>query len=213
MEQPVLIFGAGGLGKVVLEIFQSNDVVVYGFLDDDAKLHGTMIGDVSVLGSTDDQGFLKLIGKKCQAFIAGDDRRIKQELVSMLLTKRKVMPVNAIHQKAYLSSSSAVGHGNLIGPGVVVNSDAQLGNHNVMHAQCTLDYGTKIKDYVTLGAGSTIGAEVTIEEGAFIGAGATLVSGISVGANARIGAGSVVIANVGKKETVFGNPAQKVKGQ
>jgi sugar O-acyltransferase (sialic acid O-acetyltransferase NeuD family) len=213
MEQPVLIFGAGGLGKVVLEIFQSNDVVVYGFLDDDTKLHGTMIGEVAVLGSTDDQGFLKLIGQKCQAFIAGDDKRLKQKLVSMLLTKRKVMPVNAIHQNAYLSPSSAIGHGNLIGAGVVVNCNALIGNHNVMHAQCTLDYGSRIKDYVTVGAGSTIGAEVTIEEGAFIGAGATLVSGISIGANARIGTGSVVIANVGKNETVFGNPAQKVKGQ
>ena len=213
MEQPVLVFGGGGLGKVALEIFQSNDIVVYGFLDDDQKLHGTSIVEVPVLGSTDDQGYLKLIGKKCQAFIASDDKKLKQKLVSTLNTQRKVMPVNAIHQKAYLSASSAIGHGNLISAGVVVNSHAVLGNHNLLHAGCTIDYGTDIKDYVIVGAGSTIGAEVQIEEGVFIGAGATLVSGISVGANARIGAGSVVVSNIGENETVFGNPAQNVKDQ
>ena len=44
----------------------------------------------------------------------------------------------------------------------------------------------------------------------FIGSGVTIVPGIEIADNARIGAGSVVIANVGKGETVFGNPAAKV---
>jgi len=211
MEQPVLVFGADGLGKVALEIFQSNDIVVYGFLDDDPELLGTSIGEVPVLGSTDDQGFLKLIGKKCQAFIAGDDKKLKGKLVSMLNSQRKVMPVNAVHQHAYVSSSSSIGHGNLIGAGVVINCDSKLGDHNVLHANCTIDYQATLKDYITVGAGSTVGAQVNIEDGVFIGAGATLVSGISIGTNARIGAGSVVIGNVGENETVFGNPAQKVK--
>jgi acetyltransferase-like isoleucine patch superfamily enzyme len=39
----------------------------------------------------------------------------------------------------------------------------------------------------------------------------TIVSGVTVGKNARIGAGSVVISSVGNGETVFGNPAVKVK--
>ena len=210
MEQPVIIFGAGGLGRVTLEIFHSNQVVVYGLLDDNQELHGTTISDIPVLGSTDDQGYLKLIGKKCQAFVAEDDQKLKERLVSMLNSKRKVMPVNAIHQNAYLESSSSIGHGNLIQAGVVLNSEARLGNHNIIQANSTIDYGVKINHYVNVGAGSTIGAEVVIDHSAFIGAGATLVAGITVGANARIGAGSVVIADVDENETVFGNPAQNV---
>jgi len=69
----------------------------------------------------------------------------------------------------------------------------------------------KVADYVQIGAGSIINSEVTIEEGAFIGSGATIVSGVTIGKNARIGAGSVVISSVGANETVFGNPAAKVK--
>ena len=210
MEQPVLVFGASGLGKLAMEIFHSNGVVVYGFLDDHKSLHGELVDEVSVLGSTNDQEYLKLIGKKCQAFVAENDKRIKKDLVGMLNKKRKVMPVNAIHPGAYFSSSSSMGHGNLISAGVVVNANARSGNHGILHAQCTIDYEVSINDYVEVGAGSIVGSGVSIGTGVFIGAGATLVSGVTVGDHARIGAGSVVISDVAKNETVFGNPAQKI---
>ena len=54
MDNPVLIFGTGGLGRAALEIFESNKNVVYGFLDDNKKIHGTEIDNVLVLGKTSD---------------------------------------------------------------------------------------------------------------------------------------------------------------
>ena len=63
MENPVIIFGANPLGRMAKEIFESNGVVIYGFLDDDTKLHSKELDDAIILGSTDDDGFLKLIGK------------------------------------------------------------------------------------------------------------------------------------------------------
>jgi acetyltransferase-like isoleucine patch superfamily enzyme len=38
-----------------------------------------------------------------------------------------------------------------------------------------------------------------------------IISGVTIGKGARVGAGSVVIAPVKAGDTVFGNPAQKVK--
>ncbi|MBP9927344.1 MAG: acetyltransferase, partial [Cyclobacteriaceae bacterium] len=49
------------------------------------------------------------------------------------------------------------------------------------------------------------------EDEVFIGSGVTVVAGVTIGKGARVGAGSVVIANVKAGETVFGNPAQKIK--
>lgn len=66
MENPVLIFGANNIGRLAKDIFESNDHVVYGFLDDNKSMHGTELDDVVVLGSTDDDGFLKLIGKNAK---------------------------------------------------------------------------------------------------------------------------------------------------
>jgi len=211
MDNPVIIFGAKNLGIVALEIFQSHKIEVYCFLDDDASLHGKEINGITVLGNTDDDGFLKLIGKKTEAFIATDDNKLRKKFVEMLKERRKVMPANATHKEAFLSSNLEMGHGNLIDAKAILNAGVKIGNHNIIRSGAILDYSVKIDDFVQIGAGAIIGDNVEIEEGAFIGAGATLVSGIKIGKNARVGAGSVVIGSVAKNETVFGNPAEKVK--
>jgi len=38
-----------------------------------------------------------------------------------------------------------------------------------------------------------------------------VIASLTVGKNARVGAGSVVIRNVEKGKTVFGNPAEEMK--
>lgn len=210
MENPVLILGAGTIGAMALDIFKKNEVIVFGLLDDDPKLHGTEIDEVVVMGATDDEGFTKLIGKKCEAFVASDDTKLKKHLVQMLHDKRHVMPVNALHSSCHIGIEASLGHGNLLAANVVVNSKVQIGNHNNIFAAAVLDVEAKIADYVQIGAGALIGAQVQIEEGAFIGQGAVIVPGLSIGKNARIGAGSVVIENVAANSTVFGNPAKKI---
>ena len=210
MKNPVIIFGAGGIGPLALEIFQSNNIIVYGFLDDDVKLHGAEINTVSVLGSTDDERYLKLIGKKCEAFVAIDDNKLRASVVEMLLENRHVMPINAVHDTAYISGTASISNGTLFGAGVKVNTGVIVGNNCILNTGCIIEYNTKIADFVQIGAGAVIGANVTIADGAFIGAGAVIVSGVLIGKKARIGAGSVVVENVPGNTTIFGNPAKKV---
>lgn len=212
MNKPVIILGAKSLGKIALEIFQSHQIDVYCFLDDDEKLHNTEIGLVSILGSTDDDGFLKLIGQKCEAFVATDDAKIRRKLVEMLKERRKVMPNNAIHSEAIISAvDCSLGHGNLLDARVMLNAGVHIGHHNIIRAGAIIDYNTQIADFVHIGTGAVIGDNVQIDEGAFVGAGAVVVSGLRIGKNARIGAGSVVIRSIEAGETGFGNPAEKIK--
>ncbi|HOO08516.1 MAG TPA: acetyltransferase [Cyclobacteriaceae bacterium] len=211
MQNPVIIFGANYLGRAAKEIFEQNKVVVYGFLDDDKKLHNTEVDDVAVLGATDDETFLGLIGKKCEPFVATDDNRLRKSLVKMLNAERKSQPCNAIHRGATVPSRSSIGYGNLIDDKVALGVGTHMGHHNIINAGATLGVGAKVGDFVQVGAGCAIGHDVVLEDGAFIGAGVTIVSGVVIGKGARVGAGSVVVASVGEGETVFGNPAQKVK--
>lgn len=210
MENPVIILGAGQLGRSAKEIFEANGNVVYCFLDDNKSLHNTEIDTVTVLGSTDDDGFLKLIGKKCEAFVAADDNKLRKSLVRMLQEVRHVQPVNAIHKSCILASSSNMGHGNFLDAGVKVGAGASIGNHCLVNAGAILGAESRMGDFVQIGAGSIVNPGVVLEDEAFIGSGVTIVSGITIGKGARVGAGSVVIAPVKPGETVFGNPAQKV---
>lgn len=210
MDNPVIIIGAKGIAISALEIFKSNDVVVYGFLDDDETIHNTEIDNIPILGRTEDDGFLKLIGKKAEAFIAVDENDLRKGLVKLIVERRKKMPVNAVHQKAVIAESAHIGHGNFISAGVVIGANAKVENHCIIHPNAVVDYGAELKEYVQVGAGSNINAGVKVGKEVFIGSGATIVSGITIGDGARIGAGSLVIADVEKGQTVFGNPAQPV---
>ncbi|MDH5382957.1 MAG: NeuD/PglB/VioB family sugar acetyltransferase [Cyclobacteriaceae bacterium] len=211
MDKPVIIFGYGPLTRAAIEILVSNNIDIYGILDDKEENKDKEINNIPVLSNTNDQGFLKFIGKKCEAFIASDDNPFRKTLVKMLIEKRHVMPINAIHSKAYISDSAFFGHGNMINMGVTLGAGVEIKNHTILNSSCTLDHGVIVHDFVQIGSGTVVGAETIIEENVFIGTGCVLVPGIKIGKNARIGAGSVVISNVENNATVFGNPAVPVK--
>lgn len=208
MIQPVIIFGAGLTGKLALDAFHSNDVVVYGFLDDDAKLHGKEIGEIPVLGMTENEGFLKLIGRKCDAFIAAESLKERRFLFDMVVENRKKMPANAIHRQAWVSPYAKLLHGNLISAGAGIAAFARIGNGNLIHPNAVIETEAVLGDHVQVGSGSVIGREAEIGDGAFIGAGCTVIQGIKIGKNASIGAGSVVMADVPANAKVFGVPAK-----
>lgn len=210
MDNPVIIFGAGGLGKASLEIFQANEVVVYCFLDDDERLHGQEIGEIGIMGNTDDHGYTKFIGKKCDAFVALDERELRKGAFKMLNDRRKVMPINAVHPKATVSGNAYISYGLFANAGVVIGSFAKVGIGCILHSNAVVDYEAQLGDYVQVGAGSVIHAGAKIEDEVFIGAGVTIAGPLEVGKGARIGAGSVVVENVKKGVTVFGNPAKEV---
>jgi sugar O-acyltransferase (sialic acid O-acetyltransferase NeuD family) len=210
MENPVIIFGANYLGRAAKEIFEGNGNVIYGFLDDDKRIHQTEVDNILVIGSTDDDGFLKLIGKKCEAFVAIDDVKVRRNIVKMLHEVRKVQPANAVHKTAIIAVTSSMGHGNFVDQGVKVGAGASLGNHGLIHTGAIIGHEVTLGDFVQIGAGSIVNSGVVVEDDVFIGSGVTIISGITIGKGSRIGAGSVVIGHVKAGDTVFGNPAQKV---
>lgn len=211
MGKPVIILGACGLGKVSLDILQKNDIIVYGFLDDDPALQGQAINDVPVLGNTTEERYLDLIGEQCDVFIATEHQAQRQRMVDMLYEQSKVVPINAIHPSTIIAASAVLGYGNLLNANVILGTDTALGNHCLLHTRATIEYGAVIKDFVQVGAGSVVGAGATLNERVFVGAGATIVAGVEIGTAASIGAGAVVLANVKAGEIVLGNPAKPVK--
>jgi len=211
MENPVIIFGANYLGRQAKDILENNGNDIYGFLDDNKKLHNAVIDEVTVLGSTDDDGFLKLIGKKCDAVVAIDDNKVRKSLVTMLHERRHVQPVNVISKLAFIAKSASIGHGNFLDHQTTIGAGATIGNHVILQASSVVAPEARIGDFVQVGAGSIVNSGCEIADEVFIGTGVTIVGGVTIGKGARIGAGSVVISPVKAGDTVFGNPAQSVK--
>ncbi|MFQ3213077.1 MAG: sugar O-acyltransferase (sialic acid O-acetyltransferase NeuD family) [Marivirga sp.] len=209
-KKPVIILGAKGIGPSAAEIFKSNTVEVYCFLDDDKALHGQEIDLISVLGETTDDGYLKYIGNKCDAFVAEENLSARKKAVKMLNDRRKVMPANAIHATAVISDLAHIGYGNFINANVLIGANVTIPNHCILHSGAIVEYNVIVEDFVQIGAGTQINSNVSVGKETFIGSGVTIVSGVKIGKKANIGAGSVVVQDVKDGETVFGNPAKKV---
>lgn len=211
MDKPVIILGANSIGISAKEAFESNDVIVYGFLEDNKDREGELIGEVSILGSTDDSAYYSLIGNECEVFVATEEIELRKNLVESLVDERKTMPINAINNSSELSPTAEIGHGNFIGSGVILGPNAKIGNHLVINTGAIINTQAELGNFVQLGAGSIINSGVKIEDDVFIGSGVVIVSGIKIGKAARIGAGSIVVSDIKDGETVFGNPAKPIE--
>jgi sugar O-acyltransferase (sialic acid O-acetyltransferase NeuD family) len=205
---PVIIIGINPFALEVAHIFQKNEVVVYGFLDDDLKKKDTMIGEIPVLGTTEDDAYWKLIGKSCAVFVALENPIERKKMIVLIEDERSTKPVHAIHPSAQIADIKSLGYGIFIGASAVISPESKLGDHVIIGAGSILETGSQIESFAQIGAGCVIGKEAQIEKNAFVGINSTLVGSVKIGKGATVGAGSVVIENVPASKRVFGNPAK-----
>ena len=205
---PVIIIGVNPFGLEVAHVFEKNDIVIYGFLDDDPKKKDTSIGEIPVLGPADDESYFKLIGKNCGVFVALENPTERKKMIELILEEREVKPVNAIHPTANIADVKSLAYGVFIGSGAQILPETKLGDHVIIGSGAIIETGAQIADYASIGAGSVIGKEAIIENNVYVGIHSTIVGCVKVGKGATVGAGSVVIENVAGSKRVFGNPAK-----
>lgn len=115
-----------------------------------------------------------------------------------------------IDPTARVSPLATIGRNVLIMAGVVVTSNAVIGDH-----VCVLP-NTVIHHDVTIGAWSLIGSNVTlaghvcIEENCYVGSGSSISNGLRIGARSLIGLGSTVVRPCGPDSKLAGNPARQL---
>ena len=129
---PVIIIGVNPFGLEAAHIFQKNDVVIYGFLDDDPKKKDTSIGEIPVLGTADDESYFKLIGKNCGVFVALENPTERKKMIELILEEREVKPVNAIHPSANIADVKSLAYGVFIGSGAQILPETKLGDHVII---------------------------------------------------------------------------------
>lgn len=206
----VVIFGAGGHGRVVLDILaQAQSYQPIGFLDNNPQLHGRRIDGLPVLGGLNSAAKLFADGKR-KAIIAIGDNGVRRNIARDVEGIGFEL-VNAVHPSARLATNVTLGKGLVIAAGALVCAHVQIGDYSILNTGCIVDHESMIGMAVHICPGVRLAGHVVAESCAFVGIGATVVQNVRIGFEAIVGAGAVVVRDVEPMTTVVGVPALPIK--
>lgn len=202
----LLIWGAGGHGKVVLDIARSTrSFNKIAFLDGDPLKTGTHFRGCPVF-----EALTKLNSFKGMAFIAaiGDNHTRKKCYETAI--KNGLSPVAVVHPSAIISPSVVIGSGTVIMPGVIINADTTIGDNCIVNSGSVIEHDCKIDAHVHISPRAVLCGGVRVEFLAHIGTGAVILPGAFIGEESILGAGSVVLKESPPHCTVVGVPAKVI---
>jgi len=196
----MIVYGASGHGKVIIEILESTNTPGIEVWDDAEK---PPMWEYPVV----------------RPFSAGETRKEFVISIGVNATRKRVAEQlqgkatfgTAIHAATQISKRAQIGAGTVVMAGVSINADTIIGRHCIINTSASIDHDCVIADYAHVSPNATLSGDVHIGEGTHFGAGATAIQGIRIGKWCTIGAGAVVIRDVPDYTTVVGNPARIIK--
>lgn len=209
MSLPVIILGAGGHAKVLIDALLSASAVIAGIVAPDPALAGTNILGVPVLGGDDvvneyPPSEIQLINGLGSVGLPVNRQQIFEKFKGMGYKFATV-----IHPSAVLASGVVLGEGAQVMAGVVIQPGSHTGINSIINTRASVDHDCTIGDHVHIAPGVTISGGVTVGTCSHVGTGATVIQGISIGNGCLVAAGAVVTKNIADGTMVRGVPARE----
>lgn len=211
LNHPVIILGAGGHAKVLIDALRLQSIEPLGITDADPGKKGQMLFDVPVMGG--DEEIMKYTVETVRLVngvgsVSVNPRRGR--LFEQFKSKGYIF-ASVIHPSAIIAADIILSEGAQIMAGAVIQAGCHIGVNAIINTGSVVDHDCHIGDHAHIAPGATLSGEVRVGKNAHIGTGATVIHGIKIGCNALVAAGAVVIRNVPDSATVLGVPAKERK--
>jgi sugar O-acyltransferase (sialic acid O-acetyltransferase NeuD family) len=208
----VLVWGAGGHGKVTVDALMAVDEwEVAGILDEDERKWGTEVLGVKVFAL--EAGVAEAAkGLDCgRVAIAIGDNYARFDKFQRV-QRAGLTPVNVVHPRAHVSRFVKMGEGVTILAGATINPGTTIEDNVCVNTSASVDHDNYLERSCHIFPNATLTGGVRIKEFAYVGSGAVIAPNLTVEKYSYVGAGAVVLANVTEGTVVFGVPA-KVRGE
>jgi sugar O-acyltransferase (sialic acid O-acetyltransferase NeuD family) len=213
MKKQVVILGAGGFGREVLDVIDAfnQDKQIYeplGFVvDAQYGSPGTMVNGIPILGGFD---WLEINSKKVVVTCSVGAPHHRFHLIKRA-TDIGCSFFSLIHPAVIKTRWVQIGEGVVITAGSILTNQIRIGNHVHINLDCTIGHDAVLQDFTTLAPGVHVSGNVVFGDGCYVGTGANILEKLQIGAWSIIGAGSTITKNVPANSTVVGVPGSVIK--
>ncbi len=205
----MLIIGAKGFAKEVLEIFhQQNKLSNIYFYDDVTKNVGDKLFQFPIFKSEE---AVAILFKTDNQFTIGVGNPITRELLYKKFLHLGGKFVSSISPLAVIGNyGNQIEEGCNIMTGTIITNDITIKKGCLINLNCTVGHDTYIGEFTELSPGVSVSGNCTIGAYCTIGTNATILPKVIIGNNVTVGAGAVVVKNIADGETVVGIPAKPI---
>lgn len=203
--EPLIVIGAGGHAKVVIEAIRAQGLFEpVGCTDPNAS--GAEVLGVKIIGGDDQLDVMRAEGVR-HIFVALGEGRLRMRIGAALLQKGFVLP-SVIHPAATISPSARIGRGVVVMAGAVINAEASIGDFAIINTLASIDHDCVLGAGVHVAPRTALAGCVELGEGVFLGVGAVVKPNIKIGDHVVVGAGGVVVRDLPPGIEAIGVPAK-----
>jgi UDP-perosamine 4-acetyltransferase len=205
--EPIIVFGAGGHGRVVIEALRcAGGFSVVAVLD---PHRGGDIDGVPVRGGDDVAEGLRQEGIGHAAVGVGSvgDPSVRRRLHELAVSLGFILPP-IVHPGAIVAATARLDSGTFVAAGAVVGPGVRLGEGAIVNSNAVVDHECSVGAFAHIAPGAILSGNVTVGEAAHVGTGSAVMQGVSIGARAVVGAGAAVVADVPDEALALGVPAR-----
>ncbi|UAM96632.1 NeuD/PglB/VioB family sugar acetyltransferase [Polaribacter litorisediminis] len=205
----MLVIGAKGLAKEILQILEEKNYDANIFFFDDVNLddENILFSKYKIIRTIEE---VENLFKIDNSFILGLGN---PNLRKMLYEKFSNLGGDSIgirSKDVYEGKYTNIGDDAILMSGVKISNGVKIGRALLAYYNVIITHDVEIGDFVELSPGCVLLGEVKIEDNVQIGARAVILPKLIIGEGATIGAGAVVTRNVEPNTIVVGNPARKL---
>ncbi|MCK2026492.1 NeuD/PglB/VioB family sugar acetyltransferase [Microbacterium sufflavum] len=205
----VVVIGAGGFGREILDVLRDQGRVIHGVVDDAltaANAQRLQSQGVRYLGST--ERFLRDHEPAGVEYLIGIGDGAVRQRIDHRLTRAGHVAGRVSHSAASWGFGVDLGPGAVVCAGVRLTTNISTGRHVHLNVNATIGHDVRLDDYVSVNPGAAVSGSVAIGERTLVGANAFILQGIRIGEDSIVGASASVLRKVASRTTVVGNPAR-----
>ena len=202
----LVIYGAGGLGREILDVVQSRpDGHAEILFADDGLDPGTIVAGHRVIGGFD---HLCEMSRGAASVVIGVGKPAIRAHIWQRLRDAGFLPATVIDPTAVVRPSATVKPGCVVGAKAFVSCGAVLHENVVINVGAMVAHDAEIGPHSVVQPLATVNGTAWVGEATEIGAGANVMPGRRIADHAIVAMGAAAFVDVGPNVTVMGNPAR-----